>query len=334
MKKLIFILCLIASFTQAQELKRHTQVVKLMGSRFEITAVHQNDTIAWNAIKTCIAEISRIEHLISAWDTLSQTHQINQNAGIRAVNVDQELFDLIQRSLKISKLTQGAFDISFAAIDKIWKFDGSVQPMPSQQDIKSSVGLINYQNILLNPEQKSVFLKEKGMKISFGAIGKGYAANRGKKIMQSLGVQNGLVNAGGDLIAWGKNARQEPWKIGITDPNDTHKMLSWLNIENMAVVTSGDYEKFVMIDGIRYAHIIDPRNGYPIQGLKSVTILCPDAELADALATSIFVLGEKQGLDLINQLKGIECLMINDQDKIKVSNGMKVNLIQESKSNK
>ena len=334
MKKIILILCLISGIVQAQELKRHTKVIKLMGSRFEITAVHEDDSLAWKAIQTCIHEISRIERLISAWDILSQTHKINQNAGIQSITVNQELFNLIQRSISISKLTRGAFDISFAAIDNIWQFDGRTQTMPSPEKIKASVSLINFQNIILDKNQNSVFLKEKGMKISFGAIGKGYAANRGKKVMQSLGIQNGLVNAGGDLIAWGNNAEEKPWKIGITDPNDKTQMISWLEIKNQAVVTSGDYEKFVMIDGVRHAHIIDPRNGYPAKGLKSVTVLCPDAELADALATSVFVLGEKQGLDLINQLKGIECLMINDQDEIITSKGMQINLIQNTNSNK
>ncbi|MDX2303737.1 MAG: FAD:protein FMN transferase [Microscillaceae bacterium] len=332
MKNLIFFLLIFLPLTLCAqgELKRHTKVLKLMGSRFEITAVHEDDTLAWEAIRACIAEIERIERLISEWDTLSQTHQINIQAGVRPVLVDEELFALIRRSKKVSELTNGAFDISFAAIDKIWRFDGSMKEMPPAEKIKNSVRLINYQDILLDENQKSVFLKNKGMKIGFGAIGKGYAANRGKKVMQALGIRSGIVNAGGDLIAWGNNATGEPWKIGITDPNDKNKMISWLNVADMAVVTSGDYEKFVVFDGIRYAHIIDPHTGYPARGLKSVTILCPDAELADALATGVFVLGETPGLALINQLKGIQCLIITDRNEIKTSQGLELNLISDS----
>ena len=322
---LIFLLAFTQCKANNQLLSAQKKVVKLMGSRFELTAVAENDTIAWDAINKGIVEITRIEKLISSWDANSQTSLINQNAGVKPVRVDKELYDLIFRSKKISKLTNGAFDISFASMDGIWKFDGSMTTMPNSLEISTASQFINWKNIVLDSEANTVFLKKKGMKIGFGAIGKGYAANKAMAKMKKMkGVRGGLVNAGGDLISWGENSHPDAWTIKITNPTDKNKSLGWLNIDDMAVVTSGDYERFFEYNGKRYAHIIDPRTGYPTTGIKSVTIVCPDAEVADALATSVFVLGQLEGLELINQLVGIECLIITDDNKIIGSERLKL----------
>lgn len=311
----------------AQESPAQKKVLKLMGTRFEITAVAESDTLAWNAVEAGIEEIQRIEKVISSWDPASQTSEINRQAGIRPVKVDRELFDLIVRAKKISQLTGGAFDISFASMDKIWKFDGTMTTMPPEEDVKKAAAHINWEHIITDPANQTVFLQDEGMKIGFGAIGKGYAANRAKAVMEKMpGVRGGIVNASGDLIAWGEShTRQEEWTIKIQDPKDRNRALGWLKLDNMAIVTSGDYEKYVMFDGIRYAHIIDPRTGYPTTGIKSVTIVCPDAELADALATSVFVLGKENGLALINRLKNVECLIVTDDDKLLSSKNLSLN---------
>ena len=325
--KYLFILLTIifSSILFGAENKTAKKVLKLMGTRFELIAVAKNDTIAWNGINAGISEITRIESLISSWDPKSQTSEINSQAGIEPVLVDKELFELIRRSKKISKLTNGVFDISFASLDKVWKYDGSMKTKPSKEDMLNSVSKINYENIILNGQDGSVFLKEKGMKIGFGAIGKGYAANRAKKIMIEIGIKNGVVNAAGDLIAWGKQEDGKDWTVGITDPNNKDKNFSWLNVSGSSIVTSGNYEKFVEFDGIKYGHIIHPRTGIPVDGIKSVTVVCPDAELADALATSVFLLGENDGLNLVNKLKGIEAVIINNSNEIKTSKNLKLN---------
>ena len=314
-------------FSHAEQ-KSHKKVLLLMGSRFEITAISEDETQAWKGINAAIEEIIRIEKLISSWDSNSQTSQVNQNAGIKSVKVDKELFDLIKRAKKISTLTNGAFDISYASMDKIWKFDGSVTTVPSENDIKDSVAKINFKDIILDETESTVFLKTEGMKIGFGAIGKGYAANRGMKIMKDLGIESGIVNAGGDLITWGKEANGSDWSIGVSNPKNKLKVLAWLTVGEMAVVTSGNYEKYIMINGERYSHIIDPRSGYPVHGLKSVTIICPDAELADALATSVFILGREKGIHLIDQLKGVEVMVVDDNDEITTSSNLKLNYYQ------
>jgi len=295
-----------------------------MGCRFELTAIGGNDTVAWEAIRGGITEIKRIEKLISSWDKNSQTSAINQQAGIKPVKVDKELFDLVVRAKKISKLTNGAFDISFASMDRIWKFDGSMQKMPADEIVKNAAKKINWQDIIVDYEHQTVFLKRKNMKIGFGAIGKGYAANRAMQIMKKFAIQGGVVNVSGDLISWGKSENPNGWTIKIADPKDKNKVLGILETNDLAVVTSGDYEKFVTFNGQRYAHIIDPRTGYPTTGIKSVTIICPDAEVADALATSVFVLGKEEGLNLINRLKSVEGLIVTDEDEVLTSNKLKL----------
>ena len=297
-----------------------------MGSRFNLTAVAPNEALAWSAINAGVEEIKRIEKVISSWDKDSQTSEINQQAGIRPIKVDQELYDLIFRAKKISALTDGAFDISYASMDRIWKFDGSMKSMPTAKIIDQARSRINWENIILDKEKQTVFLKAEGMKIGFGAIGKGYAANRAKAIMEKMeGVEGGIVNASGDLITWGKTTTPEGWTIKIANPKDQDKMLASLNIGNLSIVTSGDYEKFVTFEGKRYAHIIDPRTGYPTTGIKSVSIICPDAELSDALATSVFVLGKEKGMALINQMNGVEGLIITDEDELLSSKNLQLN---------
>ncbi|MGZ2369733.1 FAD:protein FMN transferase [Ancylomarina sp. YFZ004] len=307
----------------------HTKVLLLMGSRFELTAVSPNQDDAMKAIEEGITEIKRIEKLISSWDKNSQTSEVIRNAGVKPIVVDQELFNLIRRSIKISKLTHGAFDISYASMDKIWRFDGQMKELPDSNAVAASVAKINYKNIILNTEKRSVFLKEKGMKIGFGAIGKGYAANKALDIMSKMNLTGALVNASGDLISWGKDEGGQDWKIGIVNPKQKEMVFSWLNINETAVVTSGNYEKFVTINGQRYSHIIDPRTGYPVKGLSSVSIICPDAELADALATSVFVLGKEKGLELINHLNGIECLLITDKQELFTSKNLHLDYIKK-----
>lgn len=299
-----------------------------MGSHFEITVVSKDSIQANNDIKLAISEITRIEKLISSWDKNSQTSEINRNAGIKPVKVASELFQLIERAIKISKLTNGAFDISYASMDKVWFFDGSMSQMPSEDEIKKSVEKVGYQNIILDTKNNTVFLKLEGMKIGFGAIGKGYAADKAKALLLQKGVVSGIINASGDLNTWGKQPDGKDWLVAIVNPLNKEKVFSWLPVYNSAVVTSGNYEKYVKFNNILYSHIIDPRTGYPATGILSVTIFTKNAELADALATSIFVMGVETGLNFINQLKGVECIIIDKNNKMITSKNIELNSIK------
>jgi thiamine biosynthesis lipoprotein len=320
--QLTILLLFFGILLQAQEPYKRT--LKLMGNRFEITVV-ANDSIEANGyINLAVEEISRIEKLISSWDPNSQTSEINRNAGIKAIKVDEELYNLIDRSIAISKITNSAFDISYASMDRIWKFDGSMTEMPSEEEVKKSVAKVGYQNIELNPRDVSVFLKLPGMKIGFGAIGKGYAADMAKTLLIKNGVVAGIINASGDMNTWGRQPNGKHWKVAITNPLDKSKAFGLLPIKEGAVVTSGNYEKFVTFNGQRYSHIIDPRTGYPTKGILSVTVFSSRAELADALATSIFVMGIETGIDRINQLAKTECIIIDDAGNIYKSKNIEI----------
>lgn len=296
------------------------RVLKLMGNRFEFTVITENKEIGNQVIEQAIAEVKRIEELLSTFKTSSQANEINDQAGIKPVKVDREVLQLISRANKISAITDGAFDITYGSIDKsLWNFDLKMTSLPDQETALKTVDLINYRHLLINDEECTVMLKNKGMRIGFGGIGKGYAADKAKQILQNLGIKSGIVNAAGDLITWGEQLNGSAWTIGIADPEQSSRPFSSLNISNMAIATSGNYEKFVIIDGKRYSHTIDPKTGLPVSGIKSVSIVCPSAELADALATPVVVMGVKVGLNLINQLKHVECVIIDDHDELYTS---------------
>ena len=323
---LIFFQIVLILSVSAQD-KKYNRVLKLMGSRFDISVIASTEEKGNEYIDIAISEIKRIESIISSWDKYSETSKINHNAGIKPVKVSKELFDLIIRSIQISKITDGAFDISYASMDKIWKFDGTMTDLPSAEAINKSVEKVGYKNIIINDNDQTVFLKHKGMKIGFGAIGKGYAADKVKKLLQEKEVKAGLINASGDLNCWGKQPDGKNWKVGITNPLNKNKIYSWFDIDDQAVVTSGNYEKYIKFNEKRYSHIINPKTGYPAIGIVSATVFAPKAELADALATSIFVMGTSVGIDLINQLKGVECIIIDDNNRIHNSKGIELKIL-------
>lgn len=315
MKKLILLFLVWSGFTvQAQVLRN--RVVKLMGSRFTITLVAQDSLTAEQQIDAVIAEITRIENLISDWKPDSQVSQVNKNAGIGPVKVDPEVFALTERALHFSRLTDGAFDISFAAMDRIWKFDGSMTAMPTPEAIRKSVEKVGFEQIELDPKQSTIFLKKKGMKIGFGALGEGYAADRCRDMMLARGIKAGIVNGSGDMRTWGHKPDGTPWTIGITNPLDKDTIFAVIPLREEAVVTSGSYEKFVVFNGKRYAHIINPRTGYPATGVSSVTVFGPSAETANGFSTSLMVLGKKAGLALLHKHPQYQYILITDDGQV------------------
>ena len=324
MKNILVLMSLFLSIFILSAQKSYSESSILMGSSFEITVVALDEDFAKESLAIAKKEIIRIENLISSWDQKSETSRINKNAGIGAVEVSKELFDLIFRAQQISKLSSGAFDLTFAAVDKLWNFDGRESEMPNPDALKASVFNIGYQLIELNEQSLTVFLPKKGMKIGFGAIGKGYAADSAKQLLVERGVLGGIINASGDMNTWGTKPDGSSWTIGIVNPMNNKKVFSWFSLEHNAVVTSGDYEKFTQINGRRYSHIIDPRTGIPSQGIVSCTIFAGKAELADAIATAIFVMGVESGLFLIDQLPDIEAILIDDSGIIHRSKNIEI----------
>jgi thiamine biosynthesis lipoprotein len=317
---LLAVLCFATGFAQVA----HKRKLNLLGSPFEITVVAK-DTVQGNVyIDLALAEVKRIENLISDWIPTTPVSLINKNAGIAPVEVSEELLGLVERATRISKVTDGAFDISYASMDKIWKFDGSMKEMPSAEAIKKSVEKIGYQKIIIDKDKKTIFLKDKGMKLGLGGIGQGYIADKIKEALFAKGCTAGLVNVSGDIYAWGKQPNNKPWTVGIVNPLNKNKVFAMFPLQDSAVETSGSYEKYVTFNGKRYSHIIDPRTGYPAMGVVSVSVFAKTTEVADALATGIFVMGVEPGLNLVNQMKGISCIIVDDKGAVHTSKNIDI----------
>jgi len=304
-------------------LKEYSRNEKLMGSAFQFIVAANNAATGTELLNSCADEVRRIEELLTTFKETSQTSLINRNAGKDFVDVDEEVYQLIERSIHLSKLSGGAFDISSGVLKKLYRFQGEQFSLPSPAAIRQSLSKTGYKKIRLSPPNK-VLLSIEGMQIGFGAIGKGYAADKVKSMLIQKGVQCGVVNASGDLTAWGTRPNGEPWKTGIADPVDPSKIMLWLPVNGQSVATSGNYIQYFEVNGIRYSHNIDPLTGIPVKGIKSVTIICPSAELGDALATAVTVMGRKAGLHLINQLPQTHCLLTDESDKLYYSDNLHI----------
>lgn len=293
---------MLAVKTYNNDLQIFRRTLRLMGNRFEISVVGNDSVWADNCIDGAVNEINRVEKLLSAFTEDGQLTEINRNAGIKPVKVNAEIYRLIDRALNISELTQGAFDITFTT--------GESAP-------KSK--LTDYRAVVLDQEKNTVFLSDKNMRIGFGAISNGYAADRAKYILQLMGVSSGVVNAGGDLLAWGLRPNNEPWTIASADPEQNNQPYSDIRISNMAVATSGNFEADATISNQNNQVAIDTKKGFPVSMLKKVSVVSPTAELSDAMATPIMTMGVNAGLYLINKLQQLACVIIDDHDRIYTS---------------
>ncbi|GAA4923365.1 FAD:protein FMN transferase [Mucilaginibacter defluvii] len=284
----------IKNLVSKSSIYRHSTM--LMGTRFEITVVGENPGWATERINEAIAEINRVDKLLSTFGDDSTVNQVNRNAGVAPVKVNGELFRLIDRSLQIAELTYGTFDITYSAGQK-------------------TVAGVSYKDVMLNTAEQTVFLLQEGMRISFAASGKGYAADRAKFILQMSGVNSGVINAGGDMIAWGTQPDREPWTVAAADPEQADKPYAQLNISNQALATS------VNVDAVTAKKNVTAvtNKGFEVSAIKSVTIMSPTAELADAMAAPVISIGVNAGLYLINRLNQVACVIVDDHDRVYTS---------------
>ncbi len=299
----------------------------LMGTQVIIKAMGQDRDQVALAINAAFAEVWRLEKLMSSYLPGSPLSEINQNAGKQPVTVSPELFFLISKAMHFSELTQGAFDISFASVGKLWNFRKKI--VPPADAVKKQLPFVNYKKIRMDEASHSVFLPSAQMKIALGGIGKGYAMDRAMIVLGDHGIKNAMVMAGGDTLIRGKKGKDD-WRIGLRDPNKKDGILAILPLTDQAISTSGDYERFFMKDGVRYHHILDTKTGFPAMLCRSVSILAPEATTSDALSTSVFVLGPKAGLALIETLDEVEGIIIDPSGKVYLSSGL-MTLKSESK---
>lgn len=292
-----------------------------MGTDIELTASAENEAVARDAFDAVVSEFKRIEALMSEWREGSELFRINANAGLKPVLVSDELFNVIDAGQKVSVVSDGAFDITWAAMRGLWDFSGRDNKVPGDAEIKKRLPLVNYKDVQLDYDKKTVFLKKKGMAIGLGGIAKGYAVDKAMEIVAKKGVRNAIIKAGGDMRVQGAEDRR-PWKIGIRDPRRKDRNFATIEMTDASISTSGDYERFFEKDGVIYHHIMDPRTGYPARLAQSVTVTGPDTLTTDALSTAVFVLGAKDGLMLVESLNGIEAVIIDAEGGIHGSSGI------------
>jgi thiamine biosynthesis lipoprotein len=291
-----------------------------MGTVVEITLVGDDEEGAKKAALQAFQEIKRIEQLMSPWINSSDVTRINQSAGKEWVKVSPEMLRVIKKAQEISELSGGGFDITVGPLTQLWRTAREKGIPPSAEELKQKLNLVNFRNLMIDQEGK-VFLRKKGMAIDLGGIAKGHAVDRAFEVLRTLGYKNLIVNAGGDLRVGGSKLDQ-PWSIGIQAPRSSEKIMATVTISDSAIATSGDYEKFFMYQGKRYHHIFNPRNGLPAEECQSVTIICKEGMVADALATAVFVLGPEKGYVLCQKLKGVDCLIVDKEGKVIFSPGL------------
>jgi thiamine biosynthesis lipoprotein len=314
-----FILILHPSSSQSSNLFKHHQVA--MGTMIEIILMGDDEVAANKATLQAFQEIKRIQTLMSPWIDSSDVTRINRSAGKEWVKVSSETLEVIKKAKEISELSEGGFDITVAPLVDLWRKAREKKTPPSMEDVKGKLDLVNFKKVGIDPKGK-VFLEKEGMAIDLGGIAKGYAVDKAFNVLRSIGYINLIVNAGGDLRVGGAKNNQ-PWSIGIQNPREPQKILTRIPLSDVAVATSGDYQKFFIYQGKRYHHICNPKTGFPAEGCQSVAIVTKDCIAADGLATAIFVLGPKKGYALCQKLDGVDCLIVDKEGKITRSPNLK-----------
>ncbi|MFT7670256.1 MAG: thiamine biosynthesis lipoprotein [Planctomycetota bacterium] len=307
-----------SAFSQATDVMRE-RVTSVMGTSLELRVIGEDPQLLEEVLDEALKEIQRVEDVMTDWRP-SPLENLNNAAGKGPQVVSIEVFDLIERSLKISELTGGAFDVTYAGAGRLWDFKSDPPRIPSEQAIADALKNVGWCRLALDAEKHTIDLPA-NMRIGLGGIAKGYGVDRAMKVLLDRGIKHGMVNAGGDLKALGTKFGK-PWEIAIRHPRDRNRVLALLPVSNTCVVTSGDYERFIEVDGKRYHHIIDPRTGSSSTGCMSATVSAPVALLADSLATALCVLSPEEGLKLIETLPRVEAVVIGLDGKVRYSSGL------------
>lgn len=291
----------------------------IMGTNIEVQVWADTDERGNKALSLVFDEMERVNQLMSPYIETSALARVNRNASLHPVVVDAATFQVIKHAIDVSMLTDGAFDITFASVGFMYDYRASTKP--SEQAINEHLAAINYQHIALDDDAQSIFFSHPNVKIDLGGIAKGYAVDASINALKKAGIAHALVTAGGDTRLLG-DRRGRPWIVGIRDPRNEEKQAVKLPLENTAISTSGDYERFFEADGTRYHHILSPKTGKSVYEVQSVSIIGPTSTMNDALSTSVFVLGVVNGMNLINRLPDYEAIILDNQRKLHFSQGL------------
>ena len=308
-----------------------TRTERSMGAEARLSAWTSDEKAARAAFDDAFRELERLESLMSTWRAGSDLVRLNEAAGRQPVKVSQEVFDALRAAREFGDTTSGAFDVTFAALADIWKFDHDQDNMvPSAADIRQRLPLVGYKGLVLDASARTAYLTRAGMRAHLGGIGKGIAVDRVASILRARGLTSVMIQFGGDMYVAGMPGTR-PWRVGIQDPRgEGNRSFATMELTDSAVSTSGDYERFFLKDGVRYHHIIDTRTGQPARGSRSVTIVADTSTTADALSTGVFVLGPVEGMALIERLPKVEGVIVSDRNEVLVSSGLKGRLMMLS----
>ena len=296
-----------------------TEDAVIMGTTIRVEIWHKDEHVRQKGIDKVLAEMDRVNRLMSPYIEQSQLSKINKYAHEGPVEVDRDLFELIEKSIEVSRLTNGAFDITYASVGHLYNYRKEIKP--TEEEVAAAKLLIDYKNLVLDKDQLSVSYLKHGVKIDLGGIAKGFAVDQSIQHLRNLGIKHALVSAGGDTRLLG-NRRGRAWLVGIRDPANTEEVIVMLPLQDEALSTSGDYERFFIEDGEKYHHIIHPTTGNSASEVRSASILASDSTTTDALSTSIFVMGPDKGLALLNNLEGVEGVIVDKQGKLYYSQGL------------
>ncbi len=319
---LILFLVLFPAWGQPPSLVTVRRSEKLLGAVVEVTVTAEDEEIGYINIAEALAEMQRLERRLSADDPESEVSRINASAGISPVAVSPELFKLLKRAVQISELTSGSFDITTGALKAIWRFDGSLKGVPGPREIAETLPLVGYRKLQLDPEKGTVFLPVAGMKLDLAGIDKGYVADRAKEVMLAKQVPGGMINVGGQITVWGQKATGEKWLLGVSDPVKVGHIRAWIPLIESSVSMIRPEAHYLQHNGVTYGEVLNPANGMPVSGLEQVTVLARSAELSQALATAVCVLGPYRGIRLIEQLGDTEAIVADKAGVLHFTNGL------------
>jgi thiamine biosynthesis lipoprotein len=293
-----------------------------MGTLVTITAVAKNEAVAQAAATAGFAEIHRLEELLSTWIPASELSRVNTSAGVRPVSVSPETLAVVQNALQVAEMTNGGFNIAIGPAVDAWNVIGS-QRIPTESELDELRPFVNLQAVHADVRAQTIFLEKSGMRIDVGGIGKGYAADQAAEALRKAGAVAGVVALSGDIKTFGRLPDEKLFPIGIQHPRQDGSVLVWIDLQDEAISTAGDYERFFERDGVRYHHILDPRTLQPARGCQSVTVIAREGVWADGLDTGIFVMGAELGMRLVEALPDVEAIIVDADGRLLVSSGLK-----------
>ncbi len=293
-----------------------------MGTLVKITAVARSESVAQAAATAGFAEIRRLEELLSTWISTSELSRVNAAAGVMPIHVSPETLTVVQRAMQVAEMTGGGFNIAIGPAVDAWRVTEG-QRIPTESELDALRPLVDLHAVHADVQAQTIYLEKRGMRIDVGGIGKGYAADQAVDALRRAGAVAGVVALSGDIKTFGRLPGGNMFPVGIQHPREEGSVLAWIDLQDEAISTAGDYERFFEREGIRYHHILDPRTLQPARSCQSVTVIAREGVWADGLDTGIFVMGPERGMELVEQLPDIEAIIIDAEGRLLVSSGLK-----------